>query len=60
MVRVESAVLGARRLGSEVEIVVLSAESAEALRWTHGRYFMTAAEMAREAALSVKRLLRYP
>jgi len=46
-----------RQLGSEVEIVVLSAESAEALRWTHGRYFMTAAEMAREAALSVKRLM---
>ncbi|WP_030440158.1 hypothetical protein [Actinoplanes subtropicus] len=47
-----------RSLGNEVEVVVRWAESAEALRRTHGRYFMTAAEMAREAALTVKRLIR--
>lgn len=46
-----------RPLGDEVEVVVLWAESAQALRRTHGRYFMTAAEMAREASLSVKRLM---
>jgi hypothetical protein len=42
-----------RPLGSDVEVVVIGAESSELLRWTHGRYFMTAGQMAREAALSL-------
>jgi hypothetical protein len=49
-----------RALGDDVEVVVLWAESAQALRRTHARYFMTVGEIAREAALSVKRLLRSP
>jgi hypothetical protein len=42
-----------RRLGGDVEVVVFDADSAETLRWTHARYFMSAAQMAREAALSL-------
>lgn len=33
---------------SDTEIVVLSADSEETLRETHGRYFFTAAELARK------------
>lgn len=42
-----------RRLDRDVEVVVIWANSRETLRWTHARYFQTAAEMAREAALSL-------
>jgi hypothetical protein len=35
------------RLPTDVEIVVLGAESAEALRRTHGRYFFTVGELLR-------------
>jgi hypothetical protein len=34
----------------DIEIVVLGAESAEAIRRTHGRYFRTASELMRELA----------
>jgi hypothetical protein len=34
----------------DIEIVVLGAESAEAIRRTHGRYFRTAGELIRELA----------
>ena len=43
-----------RRLGRDVEVVVIGTDSRETLRWTHARYFQTAAEMAREAALNIK------
>jgi len=33
---------------ADAEIVVLSADSEETLRETHGRYFFTAAELARK------------
>lgn len=33
---------------ADTEIVVLSADSLETLRETHGRYFFTAAELARK------------
>jgi hypothetical protein len=39
----------ARRNGSDVEIVVLGAESLEALKKTHSRYFMTLEEIMRDA-----------
>jgi hypothetical protein len=40
-----------RHLGDrDIEIVVLGAESAEAIRRTHTRYFQTAAEMTRGLA----------
>lgn len=42
-----------RPLGRDVEVVVIGTDSRETLRWTHGRYFKTVAEMAREAAESV-------
>jgi hypothetical protein len=34
----------------DIEIVVLGADSAEAIRRTHGRYFRTAAELIRDLA----------
>lgn len=36
-----------------VEIVILGAESAEAIRRTHSRYFETAADMARAGAAKI-------
>ena len=36
--------------GLDVEVVVLGADSLETLRQTHGRYFKTARELAREMA----------
>jgi hypothetical protein len=40
-----------RHLGQKnIEIVVLGADSAEAIRRTHARYFRTAAELARDLA----------
>jgi hypothetical protein len=40
-----------RPLSDDVEVVVLRAESAQTLRRTHARYFMTAREIARTVQL---------
>lgn len=39
----------AHRIDRDLEIVVLSSDSLEELRRTHGRYFASAGDMAREA-----------
>lgn len=40
-----------RSLSADMEIVVLGAESAEAIRRTHARYFYTVSELARMVPL---------
>ena len=46
------------RLDPKMEIVVLSGPSREVIEMTHGSYFKTVAQLARETSLEISRLRR--